>query len=118
MEFLDLPWWAWLLILLGVWILLTVVDWLEVCTKAARDAGIKDALYEKRERYIVTETKPCRYIEYSFFGTWHLAEVSIVTQVEPSVIAFTDTEGRSFLVHTDEWREVHIPAGLENHADE
>ena len=118
MVFLDLPGWAWLLIFVGVWLSLSLLDFFEPAMKAGRNAAIKDAIYDKRQRYEITNTEPARVIEYSFFGAWHRAEVLTITQVEPGVIAFTDTEGRDFLVHTDEWRVVHVPVGLQADDDE
>lgn len=120
MVFLDLPGWAWLLIFIGVWIVLSVLEFFEPCFKAARDAAIAEAMHDKRQFYAIDDTEPMRRIEYKFDGVWYAADVHIITQVEPGVIAFDDTDGRSFLVHTDEWREVNIPVGvgMKNDADE
>ena len=118
MDLNALPWWAYLLIFVGVWILLSVLDFFGPVFHAARDAGIAEALFEHRNFYSCDYTEPHRWIEYKFADVWHRAEVSIVTQIEPGVIAFEDTDGRSFLVHTDEWREINVPVGLEDHADE
>ena len=58
------------------------------------------------------DTIPRRVIQYKFDGVLHQHEVKTVTQVDDGVIAFTDTDGRDFLVHTDEWREVNVPVGV------
>ena len=64
------------------------------------------------------DTEPRRLVQYKFDGVLHQHEVKIVTQVDDGAIAFEDIEGRSYLVHTDEWREINVPVGLKDHADE
>ena len=117
MDFLGLPVWAWLLIFVGAWIVLSLLEFFKPSAEG-RDAASREYLYEYRDRYVFDNTEPGRFIEYSFFGAWHTAEVTAITQVEPGVIAFTDTDGRDFLVYTDEWRVVKVPAGLQADADE
>ena len=118
MDFWGLPVWAWLLIFAVVWIVLSLLEFFKPAAESGCDAASREYLYENRDRYVFDNTEPGRFIEYSFFGAWHTAEVTAITQVEPGVIAFTDTDGRDFLVYTDEWRVINVPVGLDDYDDE
>ena len=48
MDIFALPWWAYLLICVGVWILISILEFFEPVIKAARDLATEEAIAQKR----------------------------------------------------------------------